>query len=1103
MHFGHRKQALKNCRVLKKDIALAWAIILICFTAGRQSTAADGTAVIYGLSQAVALSAEDGAKALPVRGKALVTFFDGGRRMLFLQDAGTGLQVSGSDRLLSELELHVGQLVEYTGTTTRGRAHAGIRIQTVRAIGEQPLPRPVQLNPADPLKDKTDGRYVRVQGYIPKLVRYGDRLTLQLLLEPGVSIELYCSEGDTPEARDLAGAQVEATGVMSVRYDSSGKKSEGRIYATSPASVRVLRTVPLLPLAEVALKAALDQPVRMRGSVVNHNFGEFLVLRDPSGSLPVPFRELTYYNEGKQLEVFAWPVQRRPALVLTNIFVKALEADQAPEEPLAEILTPAVANTNLPLIISVEDIRKLSPQDASRGFPLHIRGVATYWDVNRYLHFVQDSSAGIYVDLSRLDPRPRVDAGQSIEIDGFTGPGDYAPIIVAQQVRVAGGGSLPMGQLVTLQKLLTGSYDSQWVTVHGVVRNQWLNSNVTTLGLFTGNGILKVNLPELGSQAAITNWVDASVEIQGVCTTTADDRRRLQGVELQVPAWSRVKVTKAPLVDPFSLPVKSISSLMQFEPGNGDPHRVRLVGIVTVQLRDRSFYLQDATGGLLIQPQGMTNLPAGQAVDVVGFPVLLDKQPVLQSAMLRPVHSTSALEPYELRPEAMLEENLYGTLVTFQGLVLSHFSRPNEEALSVQLGASVMDVTLDRAQSEDALADIVPGTVARFTGVYRPPLNEAGGPRGFQLLLRRLADVRVLQRPPWWTVRHTLFVLGAALALLVLGLCWVHVLRRKVRARTAELNAEIDHHKQTEARLEAQIVERKRMEAEIQRTHRELVKASREAGMAEVATSVLHNVGNVLNSVNVSTHVLKKRFQQSKITSLKRLAGLFQEHAGDLGGFLARDGKGRQLPGYIGQLAEHFSAEQKAILEEVDCLERNLEHIKQIISTQQSYARVMGLIESVNPADLVEDALRINEQSFTSHKVRVRREFGPNLPLVTLDKHKALQVIVNLIRNARNACDDSGREDKLVTVQIANGAGTLKLSVTDNGIGIAPENLTRIFHHGFTTRRDGHGFGLHSGALAAREMGGLLKVHSEGLGKGATFTLELPCTQPASSAAKE
>ena len=160
---------------------------------------------------------------------------------------------------------------------------------------------------------------------------------------------------------------------------------------------------------------------------------------------------------------------------------------------------------------------------------------------------------------------------------------------------------------------------------------------------------------------------------------------------------------------------------------------------------------------------------------------------------------------------------------------------------------------------------------------------------------------------------------------------------------------------------------------------------------------------------------------------------------------------------------------------------------------QQSYAKAAGVTETVNIVDLVEYAMRLNLGSLERHHVQLVRNYDPKLPEITVDKDKVIQILVNLIRNAKQACDESGKAEKILNVTIKSGVDRLKISISDNGIGIPPENLTRIFSHGFTTMRGGHGFGLHSGALAAKEMDGTLAVHSDGLGKGATLRSSYPC----------
>jgi signal transduction histidine kinase len=155
-----------------------------------------------------------------------------------------------------------------------------------------------------------------------------------------------------------------------------------------------------------------------------------------------------------------------------------------------------------------------------------------------------------------------------------------------------------------------------------------------------------------------------------------------------------------------------------------------------------------------------------------------------------------------------------------------------------------------------------------------------------------------------------------------------------------------------------------------------------------------------------------------------------------------------------------------------------------------------GMTETLEVTELVEDTLRMNVEDFQRHAVRVVREYGPEVPAVTTEKHKVLQILVNLVSNARAACRDSGREDKQITVRVGyveeKGNGRVRIDVIDNGVGILAENLGRIFTHGFTTKKEGHGFGMHSSMNAARELGGWLGVQSDGAGRGATFTLELP-----------
>jgi signal transduction histidine kinase len=291
--------------------------------------------------------------------------------------------------------------------------------------------------------------------------------------------------------------------------------------------------------------------------------------------------------------------------------------------------------------------------------------------------------------------------------------------------------------------------------------------------------------------------------------------------------------------------------------------------------------------------------------------------------------------------------------------------------------------------------------------------------------------------------------------------------------------------------------ERRQTQTQLDEANQRLIETSRLAGMAEVATGVLHNVGNVLNSVNVSCTLVLERVRQSKVANLPKLAAMIQAQDGGLGQFLTFDPKGKQIPGYLCALAPILVEEQAFALKELHSLRDRIDHIKEIVAMQQSYARISGVTETIAMAQLVEDAVKLNTGALARHGVQVEWQFEP-VPLICTDKHKVLQILLNLIHNAKYACDTSQREPKLVTLRVFSPQkDRVGVQVTDNGVGIPPENLTRIFAHGFTTRKNGHGFGLHSGALAARELGGFLQAESAGLGQGATFTLELPLNHQA------
>jgi PAS domain S-box-containing protein len=299
-------------------------------------------------------------------------------------------------------------------------------------------------------------------------------------------------------------------------------------------------------------------------------------------------------------------------------------------------------------------------------------------------------------------------------------------------------------------------------------------------------------------------------------------------------------------------------------------------------------------------------------------------------------------------------------------------------------------------------------------------------------------------------------------------------------------------------------ITRQKLDAEqLDKLNRQLIDTSRSAGMADVATGVLHNVGNVLNSVSVSATVVADRLRHSKVLKLCRATAMLREQNSHLGDFLTTDPKGKLIPGFLSTVSEELASERTELIARMDAVGEHIKHIREIVTMQQNYAKVSGVYENLSPMELVEDGLRLNVAAFERHHIELVREFEENLPKVCVDRHKFLQILINLLRNAKHAMEHVVERERRMIIRMGMASSDrVKVVISDNGIGIPPENMSKIFNHGFTTKKDGHGFGLHSGANAAKEMGGSLTARSDGHGQGAEFTLELPAAPPPGSEGK-
>ena len=748
----------------------------------------------------------------------------------------------------------------------------------------------------------------------------------------------------------------------------------------------------------------------------------------------------------------------------------------------------------LTTIHQIVEALKLFPE---QSFRVKVRGVVTHVDLGFTGWYLQNGPDAVFVQqqyASGLSPYLRQE-GMYVELEGVVGGTNGRGILPTAFVTLLGEGHMPEPLRHSLDYLMTGNDDGKWVQLEGVVTAS--EKHKLTMNVIGGQVAVWVNEADLINQDRL---LGSFVRVGGVCSPVFNLRQQRLGVRLLVPSAEQVEIIAASPEKPFALPVSPIGSLMRADASRvGLSQIVKIAGVVTYK-EPRVLFVQDGSAAARVFPREDAMVKAGDAVEVVGMTEPDGLSPKLVGAVIRKTGEAPlpAADPIDLQ-RISAEDGQAGQDATRGSVEATLIGRNTHESLQI--------LELQQVKTKIPFYAYLPGTAeslafvpinsrVRLAGAFKassdavPDFGQVV--TSFEMFLNSPADILVLERPPWWTSQHTLWLLGGLGLILLAALAWIGLLRMQVRRQTHALHGVIAQHEQTEAQLQSEIGERKRMEIEVEKTHLELLDSSRHAGMAEVATSVLHNVGNVLNSVNIAASVVADNLHKSWGSSLAKVAALMDEHAADLGAFITSDPRGRQIPSYLAKLATQLDCERVSTLGEVEELRQNIEHIKEIVAMQQNYARAAGVTEIVSVTDLVDNALRINAAALMRDDVKVIRDYPPHVSKITVDKHKLLQILVNLIGNAKHACAETNRADKTVTVRVHNGDGRVKIAVSDNGLGIPRENLTRIFNHGFTTRKDGHGFGLHSGALAAHEMGGALIAQSDGPGQGACFTIDLP-----------
>ena len=459
---------------------------------------------------------------------------------------------------------------------------------------------------------------------------------------------------------------------------------------------------------------------------------------------------------------------------------RGIDMDGAGRSPIPQ---PHAAEQSV--ITRALDIRRMTMEEASRHQPVKITGVVTYFDSTWAMLFVQDASAGVFVDVHGQDLA--LSTGDLVQVTGSSAPGNFAPEIVRPVVTVLGRNELPLPRHVTMAQLLTGREDSQYVEVSGTVRSIARSEEEhLLLDLASGSTRFRVQIP-LFKGPLPTHLVDSVVNVRGVSGTIFNQRRQLVGVAHYAPALEDVTVVKRAFADPFGLPPRPVDSLLGYGLEQG-AMRVAVRGIVTLRL-ENALFLQDGTGGIEVRGSGLGDVKAGEQIVAAGFAALGAYSPILEDAVVRSVRASAPAEPVVISAEQALTGNFDGRLVRMRGTLASRGGSAAGHLLLLQAGPHLFTATWDATAGvwSKPAAD---GSELELTGVCRieaDPAVTPRVPRAFNLLLASPNNVRVIKHAPWWTARHTWSVVGVLIVVISASFAWVAVLRARVRHQTETL----------------------------------------------------------------------------------------------------------------------------------------------------------------------------------------------------------------------------------------------------------------------------------------------------------------------------
>ena len=704
------------------------------------------------------------------RGESKVVMFRGVVTLwqdssFIVQDNSGGIRVRPANPLKSSL---YGHLVEVTGRTPVGPGEDAIIEASYLDLGPTKFPQPRILSIDDLQSSSFDGQLVTLRGITCPGHFDGEAEILFHTRLDGAVAEVRLKITDESAARTaFANADVEFTGVASTVLDVDDKVTSFMLFVPNNQSVSVksapldFRSLPVRTVQEIqnAGQSLSSLPFHLRGMLRETPDRQGLELSDGTGSIALRVVDGSGYSEA-DVDVVGFLDRGRAGPVLEEALVLGTTTRAKKDQILA----------------TASAVRRLSADQARLQRPVQLEGVVTYNDPIERVAFVQDKSAGIYVWGSDLNSRLAI--GDNVILDGVTGPGDFAPIVMPLKIETKRRGApLPKPANASDDDIFSGREDSQWVELEGTVRDNRFQGGEHTL-LISHNGYrFRVVFP--GNRSLPGAFVNSRVRVRGVCASLFNSTRQLLGIQVYAQSPDQIKVLQPSAFGTFEEPVTPIARLATFEPDERAGYRLHLHGTVLATASTGPTWIRDASGAVLIRDHAATPLTPGDDVDVAGFAILGSAAAEVENAELRRNGPGKTPQPIPITTDQALSGEHNAQLVQIDARLVDQFQSGSERILLTQAGRHTFAV-----RSKQPLTGLDLGSVLRLTGICVMGSQTGDDLPSFELVLRSPTDLAVLRGAPWLTRERAYRVLGL-FALLSLAACiWVAILRRRVNRQT-------------------------------------------------------------------------------------------------------------------------------------------------------------------------------------------------------------------------------------------------------------------------------------------------------------------------------